>query len=141
MLSGMRAPRITEHNTWWAAGGRIPPISCILITGRRQLRLVAYSLAFCAVLIAQFAFSSFALAASIGEPDKFSGPMISGLPVEFMLFAAVLFFIAFVHVNTMVTAVTGAMVISVYKILFSPFSEGAGVEGLARHFSHEWITL
>jgi Na+/H+ antiporter NhaD/arsenite permease-like protein len=105
------------------------------------LRLFAYSFAFCAALIAQFAFSSFALAASIGEPDKFSGPMISGLPVEFMLFAAVLFFIAFVHVNTMVTAMTGAMVISVYKILFSPFSEGAGVEGLARHFSHEWITL
>jgi Na+/H+ antiporter NhaD/arsenite permease-like protein len=64
-----------------------------------------------------------------------------GIPVEFILFAAVLFVIAFVHVNTMLTALTGALVISVYKILFSPFAEGSGLAGLLAHFGHEWITL
>lgn len=81
---------------------------------------------------------------SVGAPSRacaasadFSGPQVGGIPVEFFLFAAVLFFIAFVHVNTMVTALTGAVVITVYKVLFSPFGEG----GLAAHFGHEWVTL
>lgn len=71
----------------------------------------------------------------------FSGRAIADIPIEFILFAAVLFFIAFVHLNTMVTALTGAVVISLYKILYSPFAEGAGLGGLSLHFMHEWVTL
>ena len=67
--------------------------------------------------------------------------MVAGVPVEFILFGAVLFFIAFVPVNTMATAVAGALVITTYKLLLSPFGEGAGLSGLAGHFSHEWIML
>ncbi len=69
------------------------------------------------------------------------GPMIDGIPVEFILFAVVLFFIAFVHVNTMATALTGAAVISIYKIAFSRFAQGPGFDGLLSHFTHEWVML
>ncbi|WP_292934162.1 citrate transporter [Noviherbaspirillum sp.] len=92
--------------------------------------------AFCVLLLAQLACPSVAFAAG-----GFAGPVVANIPMEFILFAAVLFFIAFVHVNTMVTAVTGALVISVYKIVFSPFSEGTGVGGLVAHFGHEWVVL
>ncbi|MDB5763328.1 MAG: Na+/H+ antiporter NhaD-like permease [Herminiimonas sp.] len=96
---------------------------------------------FFAALLSEFSFPSFAVAASVGETTGFTGPMIAGIPVEFILFAAVLFFIAFVHVNTMATAVTGAVAISLYKLFFSPFAEGAGTGGLTGHFAHEWVML
>jgi Na+/H+ antiporter NhaD/arsenite permease-like protein len=49
--------------------------------------------------------------------------------------------IAFAPLNTMRTAIGGAIVISLYKIAFSPFEEGAGLAGLAGHFTHEWVAL
>jgi Na+/H+ antiporter NhaD/arsenite permease-like protein len=82
-----------------------------------------------------------AWAATSAPAGSFAGWAPWGIPVEFILFAAVLFFIAFVHINTMATALTGALAISVYKVLFSPFAEGSGVSGLVAHFGHEWITL
>jgi Na+/H+ antiporter NhaD/arsenite permease-like protein len=96
--------------------------------------------AIAAWLLVQLAFPSCAFAASPAATG-FAGPTVAGIPIEFILFAAVLFFIAFVHVNTMVTAVTGAVVISLYKIFISPFKEGVGIAGLAGHFGHEWVTL
>jgi Na+/H+ antiporter NhaD/arsenite permease-like protein len=93
------------------------------------------------LLLAALGIPSCAFAASAAGTSGFSGPLIAGIPVEFFLFAAVLFFIAFVHVNTMLTAVTGAVVISLYKIFVSPFSEGVGLAGLLSHFGHEWVTL
>ncbi len=71
----------------------------------------------------------------------FAGPSLLGIPVEFILFAIVLTFVAFVHVNTMVTAIVGAIVIALYKIVFSPFNEGSGIGGLAIHLEHEWVIL
>src|SRR5206468_2099765 len=38
-------------------------------------------------------------------------------------------------------AVLGLFVITVFKLLFSPFAEGAGATGLADHFAHEWVLL
>ncbi|MDB5854132.1 MAG: Na+/H+ antiporter NhaD-like permease [Herminiimonas sp.] len=81
------------------------------------------------------------MAANAAPAASFSGWSPWGIPLEFILFAAILFFIAFVHVNTMATALTGALVISFYKIQFSPFAEGSGVAGLVAHLGHEWITL
>jgi Na+/H+ antiporter NhaD/arsenite permease-like protein len=81
------------------------------------------------------------MAASPAPAGSFAGWAPWGIPLEFFLFGAVLFFIAFVHVNTMATALVGALVISLYKIQFSPFAEGSGLAGLVAHLGHEWITL
>ena len=94
------------------------------------MRLPAKLPAACALLVTPVFFPSLAHAAD-SAASPFAGPMIAGIPIEFFLFAAVLFFIAFVHVNTMVTALTGAVIISLYKITMSPFAEGAGA-GVAR---------
>ena len=93
------------------------------------------------MLIAQLSFPCSASAAAMSNAGGFPGPMIDGIPVEFILFAIVLFFIAFVHVNTMATALTGAAVISIYKIAFSRFAQSPGFDGLLSHFTHEWVTL
>jgi Na+/H+ antiporter NhaD/arsenite permease-like protein len=66
---------------------------------------------------------------------------MSAIPVEFFLFAAILGMVAFSHASTMMTALVGALVITVYKVLFAPFAEGAGVAGLLAHAGHEWVTL
>ncbi|CAN7320097.1 citrate transporter [Duganella sp. LjRoot269] len=66
---------------------------------------------------------------------------MSAMPLEFFLFAAVLGIVAFGRVSTMVSALAGALVISVYKVLFSPFAEGAGMAGLLAHAGREWVGL
>jgi Na+/H+ antiporter NhaD/arsenite permease-like protein len=66
---------------------------------------------------------------------------MSAMPLEFFLFAAVLGMVAFGRVSTMVSALVGALVISVYKVLFSPFAEGAGMAGLLAHAGSEWVGL
>ena len=63
------------------------------------------------------------------------------MPVEFILFAAVLAGVALLHRHTMQVAVGGAIVIALYKILFSPFRTGAGVAGFGLHLQHEWVIL
>jgi Na+/H+ antiporter NhaD/arsenite permease-like protein len=66
---------------------------------------------------------------------------MSAMPLEFFLFATVLGMVAFGRVSTMVSALVGALVISVYKVLFSPFAEGAGMAGLLAHAGSEWMGL
>jgi Na+/H+ antiporter NhaD/arsenite permease-like protein len=73
--------------------------------------------------------------------QAFAGPVIGPVPVEFFLFALVLLGVALFHHHTFYVAVTGAVVIATYKILFSPFKFGAGVLGFANHFTHEWVVL
>ena len=63
------------------------------------------------------------------------------MPVEFILFAAVLAGVALFHRHTMQVAVGGAIVIAAYKILFSPFKTGAGLAGFGLHLQHEWVIL
>jgi Na+/H+ antiporter NhaD/arsenite permease-like protein len=71
----------------------------------------------------------------------FSGPTLGPVPVEFILFALVLLGVALFHDHTMKVALTGAVVIALYKIVFSPFAHGAGVAGFGVHLTHEWVTL
>jgi Na+/H+ antiporter NhaD/arsenite permease-like protein len=73
-------------------------------------------------------------------PD-FAGPKLGAVPVEFLLFAAVLLCVALFHEHTMRTAVTGAIVIALYKIVWSPFKAGAGAMGFVGHLGHEWVVL
>ena len=79
------------------------------------------------------------LAASGGPaPDL---PDIGGVPVDFILFGLTLAGVALFHHYTLQVALSGLAVISVYKILFSPFKEGAGAAGFVSHVGHEWVIL
>ncbi|HEY7944703.1 MAG TPA: citrate transporter [Casimicrobiaceae bacterium] len=49
--------------------------------------------------------------------------------------------VALFHRHTMPIAVGGMIVISLFKMVFSPFAEGAGVAGWLDHLSHEWVLL
>jgi Na+/H+ antiporter NhaD/arsenite permease-like protein len=71
----------------------------------------------------------------------FSGPALGPVPVEFLLFALVLGGVALFHRYTLPIAVGGALFISTYKILLSPFQAGAGLGGFAGHLGHEWVIL
>jgi Na+/H+ antiporter NhaD/arsenite permease-like protein len=63
------------------------------------------------------------------------------MPVEFLLFALVLLGVAVSHRHALGVAVTGALVIALYKMLFSPFPSGAGLAGFVAHLGHEWVIL
>ena len=69
------------------------------------------------------------------------GIPLGGIPLEFIFFAAMLVLIAFVPRFAAATAIGGALLVSGYKLLFSPFEEGAGWAGLAGHVAHEWVGL
>ena len=66
---------------------------------------------------------------------------LSAIPVEFILFGVLLLTIAFVHFNTTVTALSGALGITLYKLFGSSFVEGSGLHGLLAHAAHEWVLM
>ena len=68
-------------------------------------------------------------------------PSLGPVPVEFILFAIVLSCVALFHHHTMRTAITGVVVIALYKMLWSPFKAGAGVDGFVAHLGHEWVIV
>ena len=78
---------------------------------------------------------------AIAAGGAFAGPTIAGIPVEFILFAAVLLGVALFHHFTFPIAAGGALVIALYKIFFSPFKNGAGWSGFGAHLTHEWVIL
>lgn len=84
--------------------------------------------------------SAFPATASAAETG-FSGPALGPVPVEFILFAIVLLGVALFHLHTLRIALTGAIVIALYKIFVSPFGTGAGISGFALHVEHEWVIL
>jgi Na+/H+ antiporter NhaD/arsenite permease-like protein len=68
-------------------------------------------------------------------------PTLFSIPIEFVLFALTLLGVALLHGRTLQVAVVGALVISLYKTLFSPFATGAGLAGFGSHMAHEWVIL
>ncbi|HEV7912367.1 MAG TPA: citrate transporter [Albitalea sp.] len=70
-----------------------------------------------------------------------AGPVLAGVPVEFVLFAVVLAGVALFHHRTLEIALAGALVIALYKITLSPFNTGAGLVGFIGHLGHEWVVL
>jgi Na+/H+ antiporter NhaD/arsenite permease-like protein len=68
-------------------------------------------------------------------------PAVFGIPVDFILFALTLLGVALFHHHTLKVALTGLVVISLYKIAFTGFKEGAGVIGWFAHMQHEWVVL
>jgi Na+/H+ antiporter NhaD/arsenite permease-like protein len=67
--------------------------------------------------------------------------LLSGIPVDFVLFALTLLGVALFHRRTLQVALTGLAVIIVYKLAFAGFKQGAGLGGLGHHLAHEWVTL
>ncbi|MBI3716450.1 MAG: citrate transporter [Betaproteobacteria bacterium] len=66
---------------------------------------------------------------------------IAGIPVDFILFGLTLLGVALFHTHTLRVALTGVIVISLYKIGFTGFKSGSGIAGFATHLGHEWVTL
>ena len=77
-----------------------------------------------------------AAVAALPEP-----PAIGTIPIDFILFALTLIGVALFHHHTMKVALTGLVVIAIFKVLFSPFAEGAGAAGFIAHLGHEWVLL
>ena len=63
------------------------------------------------------------------------------IPIDFVLFALTLTGVALFHHHTLKVAVSGLTVITVYKVLFAPFRDGAGLAGLGTHLVHEWVVI
>ncbi len=68
-------------------------------------------------------------------------PSIGPVPIDFVLFALTLLGVAMFHSRTLQAAVTGLIVIVLWKVMFSPFAAGAGLAGLIAQFGHEWVLL
>ena len=66
---------------------------------------------------------------------------LPGIPFDFVLFALTLLGVALFHARTLEVALTGAIVITLYQLVFTGFKAGHGFAGLAAHAGHEWVTL
>ena len=68
-------------------------------------------------------------------------PAIAGIPIEFLLFAAVLACVALMHHHSLRVALIGLVTITIYKLAFSSFHGEPGVAGLALHLRNEWVLV
>jgi Na+/H+ antiporter NhaD/arsenite permease-like protein len=66
---------------------------------------------------------------------------VFGIPVDFILFGLTLLGVAVFHHYTLQVALTGLVVISLYKLIFTGFKFGTGLAGFALHMQHEWVIL
>ncbi|MBS1217535.1 MAG: citrate transporter [Proteobacteria bacterium] len=99
------------------------------IQTERSVRLPAM---LCAGLLLS-AFSGLAAAAE--------SPAVFGIPLDFILFALTLLGVALFHKYTLQVALTGLAVITLYKLGFTGFKTGDGLDGLIGHLAHEWTIL
>src|SRR6478736_2237824 len=87
------------------------------------------------------AISALSLLPAVAGAAPVEPPAIAGVPIDFVLFALTLMGVALFHRHTLPIAVGGMIVISLFKIAFSPFAEGSGVAGWLDHLGHEWVLL
>ena len=66
---------------------------------------------------------------------------ILGVPADFVLFGITLLGVALFHRHTLAVALGGAIAIAGYKLAFTGFREGTGLQGLMVHIGHEWVML
>ena len=67
--------------------------------------------------------------------------MLSGIPIDFVLFGLTLAGVAIFHHQTLRVALIGLGVIVAYQLAVTGFKTGPGLGGLADHLQHEWVTL
>jgi len=104
------------------------------------MRNTLFKLGACALALTMLGLTA-AQAAEIGAAPVVSIPLLFGIPIEFFLFVTTLLGVALFHGRTMEIAASAAILIALYKILFSVFPSGLGVAGFAGHLGHEWVTL
>ena len=63
------------------------------------------------------------------------------MSIEFILFGLTLIGVAVFHHRTLLVSALGFVSISLYKIIFTGFKLGTGLNGFALHLSHEWVLL
>jgi Na+/H+ antiporter NhaD/arsenite permease-like protein len=68
-------------------------------------------------------------------------PAIAGVPIEFILFAAVLAGVAVFHHHSLRVALIGVAVITLYKIAFSSFHGAVGLPAFGAHLAKEWVLV
>jgi Na+/H+ antiporter NhaD/arsenite permease-like protein len=68
-------------------------------------------------------------------------PAVAGIPIEFILFAAVLAGVALLHHHSLRVALIGLATITLYKLAFSSFQGRHGLAGLGVHLAHEWVLV
>jgi Na+/H+ antiporter NhaD/arsenite permease-like protein len=81
------------------------------------------------------------LAPIVSHAAPVEPPAVAAIPIDFLLFAITLVGVAIFHHQTLRVALVGLAVITVFKVLFSPFAEGPGIAGLVAHLGHEWVLL
>jgi Na+/H+ antiporter NhaD/arsenite permease-like protein len=67
--------------------------------------------------------------------------LVFGIPLDFILFGFTLLGVALFHHHTLKVAVTGLIVITLYKLVLSDFSGTPGMTGLMQLLGHEWVTI
>jgi Na+/H+ antiporter NhaD/arsenite permease-like protein len=67
-------------------------------------------------------------------------PSVTGIPIDFVLFALVLA-ASPPSPSTLRVALIGVAVITAYKLAFTGFAGAPGLAGLGAHVAHEWVTL
>jgi Na+/H+ antiporter NhaD/arsenite permease-like protein len=88
--------------------------------------------------LAAFAAPAFAAGAGTYTPELV---MLGPVPLDFVLFAAVLLCVALFHHYTFQVAVTGLAVIALYKVAITGLKTGPGIAGFVAHLGHEWVLL
>jgi Na+/H+ antiporter NhaD/arsenite permease-like protein len=91
--------------------------------------------------VALLALAASALAAAADGAAAAAAPSLGPVPIDFILFACTLAGVALFHHHTLKVALTGLSVITLYKLVFTGFKEGAGILGLLLHLKHEWVIL
>jgi Na+/H+ antiporter NhaD/arsenite permease-like protein len=94
----------------------------------------------CLRLLAVFALTCYADSA-LADQIRITAPAVAGIPVDFILFALTLLGVALFHHHTLKVALIGLATITLYKLMFTGFAQGAGVSGLGLHLAHEWVIL
>ncbi|MEO5353861.1 MAG: hypothetical protein H7835_11720 [Magnetococcus sp. XQGC-1] len=72
---------------------------------------------------------------------RVDGPVIAGVPMDFILFAAILIGVALFHEHTLEVALGGLATLLTYNWLVTGFKHAAGVAGFLAHMEHEWVIL
>ena len=113
---------------------------CLKTTGSFPLlrRGIVRAAAALALAVAGSMAASVVLASGMALAEP---PAVAGIPVDFILFGLTLLGVALFHHHTLRVAVVGVVIITVYKMLFSPFPEGVGAGGFLTHVAHEWVLL